>query len=118
MDDDLWTSPPKENEDSRMNGAEESGPTGGKSYQRNGDSKYEKQESKEEALRNELESVRKVNEAIEGVIESLNKAKSSMSVSTVMICNWSVLTLSTVRQPDDQFGIYSSQHVDAHPIAD
>ena len=84
MDDDSWTSPSKENEGSTSNVAEEVGPPAGKTFQRNGDFKYEKQESKDEALRNELESVRKVNEAIEGVIESLNKAKSSMNVSIVM----------------------------------
>lgn len=45
-------------------------------------SKQEAEQSREEALRQELASVKKVNEAIEGVLQSLEKAKANMKVSS------------------------------------
>lgn len=96
MEDDLWTSPSKDNEDSKINGLEDPASGAGRSHSRSGDSKFEKQASKDELLRNELESVRKVNDAIEGVIESLDKAKSSMSVSPLTVCTCPLLTMIAV----------------------
>ena len=84
---------------------------------RGGESKYENQQSREEALRRELESVRAVNEAIEGVIESLDRAKSSMRVSTVSASCFQGLTNSAGGQSNCQFSFYSSQYVDADTLA-
>lgn len=82
MADDLWSSPLKEQSTSQKRKTGDAGPEAGKSNLRDDrDSRQEKQESKDDALRKELVSVRKVNEAIEGVIQSLDKAKTSMSVS-------------------------------------
>lgn len=46
------------------------------------ESHYTTEEAREAALRRELQSVRNVNKAIEGVVESLQKAKDNMGVST------------------------------------
>lgn len=46
------------------------------------ESHYTAEEAREAALRRELESVRNVNKVIEGVVESLQKARNNMDVSS------------------------------------
>lgn len=47
---------------------------------RNGESKYDAEQTREENLQRELEGVRSINEVIEGVISSLECAKGNMDV--------------------------------------
>jgi hypothetical protein len=49
---------------------------------RSGESRYEAEETREAQLRQELENIRKINTVIEGVVESLEKAKTNMDVSS------------------------------------
>ena len=84
IDEDLWRSASGKGIDSKTSKGKQPDSRDGGSQVHTGKSKYEDGQSKESALRNELESVRKVNEAIEGVIESLDKAKSSMSVGLLV----------------------------------
>ena len=82
MHDDPWGSPSQVDMQAASQAEEEHIRTNARPHSRSGDSKFAQEQSKEQALRNELEGVRRVNEVIEGVIESLDKAKSSMGVST------------------------------------
>lgn len=74
MDESLWDSPakpaPTTNKQQSGNPAQSLKPT------------HEDQEGRDQALRQELANVRKVNETIEGVIQSLDKAKTNMRVSS------------------------------------
>jgi hypothetical protein len=49
--------------------------------QRNGEFKYDAEQSRNAALQRELESVRNINEVIEGVVASLECAKGNMEVN-------------------------------------
>ena len=75
IDESLWDSPakpaPTSNKQQSGNAAQSSKPT------------HENQEGRDQALRQELANVRKVNETIEGVIQSLDKAKTNMKVSSL-----------------------------------
>jgi hypothetical protein len=86
IDEDLWKSPSKKDNNSNASKGEQSGSSATGPQVHTGKTKYDDGESKEATLRNELQSVRKVNEAIEGVIDSLNKAQSSMKVSLPVLC--------------------------------
>jgi hypothetical protein len=85
LNDDLWRSSSGKDIQSKESKREQLSSGGGGSQLHTGKSKYKDEETKELALRNELENVRKVNDAIEGVIESLDKAKSSMRVSSPVL---------------------------------
>lgn len=75
---------------------------------------YGNKESRDAALRQELANVRKVNETIEGVIESLDKAKTNMTVGNLL--RMSACTKYADRQPDCRRRIVVVEHVDSHPL--
>jgi len=91
IDEDLWKSPSKKDNNSNASKGEQSGSSATGPQVHTGKTKYDDGESKEAALRNELQSVRKVNEAIEGVIDSLNKAQSSMKSVNQTVNSASIL---------------------------
>jgi hypothetical protein len=119
IDEDLWKSPSKKDNNSNASKGEQSGSSATRPQVHTGKTKYDDGESKEATLRNELQSVRKVNEAIEGVIDSLNKAQSSMKVSLPVLSPLRrTETLVAVCQPNGQFSFHSPQYVDADFVTD
>mgnify|MGYP003622987757 CR=1 FL=1 len=119
IDEDLWRSPSEKDTQLKAIKSEQFGSGAGGSQLQTGKSKYENGEDKEVELRNELENVRKVNEAIEGVIESLDKAKSSMTVSLPVLCTLiRTNILLAVCQSNGQFSFRPPQHMDTHSVTD
>ncbi len=74
MDESLWDSPAKSAPESEQ---QQSGKTAQSSKL-----SYEDQETKDKALRQELANVHRVNETVEGVLQSLDKARTNMRVSS------------------------------------
>lgn len=72
----------RKNKQKAQGAAAEAGADAAAGKARAKESHYTTEEAREAALRRELESVRNVNKVIEGVVESLQKAKDNMGVST------------------------------------
>jgi hypothetical protein len=75
----------RKNKEKAQDSRADAGESAASGKARTKESHYTTEENREAALRRELESIRNVNKVIEGVVESLQKAKDNMEVSTLTI---------------------------------